>query len=245
MPPTTHSLRATSWSISTIRSARRCSTRCWPIWCRRAGTATSSCCTIRRSSARRSTRTLRSSRSAILASAWCTGCGVDRRACGPRGAPGRLGGATKRGHEALARGCFLDARRRPRTVNGKVRTQDGDRTDPGKPTIALPTGTVTFLFTDVEGSTELWERHHDAMRDALADHDAMLRDAVEAHRGAVFKTVGDAVCAAFLRPEDALAGALEAQRRLADYSWPAPIDRLRVRMAIHTGSAVETDGDYF
>jgi predicted ATPase/class 3 adenylate cyclase len=130
-------------------------------------------------------------------------------------------------------------------VNGKVRAQDGDRTDPGKPTIALPTGTVTFLFTDVEGSTELWERHHDAMRDAQADHDAMLRDAVEAHRGAVFKTVGDAVCAAFLRPEDALAGALEAQRRLADHSWPAPIDRLRVRMAIHTGSAVETDGDYF
>jgi predicted ATPase/class 3 adenylate cyclase len=130
-------------------------------------------------------------------------------------------------------------------VNGKVRTQQGDRVDLKQPAAALPTGTVTFLFTDVEGSTELWERHHDAMRSALADHDAMLREAVEAHRGAVFKTVGDAICAAFLRPEDALAGALEAQRRLAAHTWPAPIERLRVRMAIHTGSAVETDGDYY
>jgi predicted ATPase/class 3 adenylate cyclase len=110
---------------------------------------------------------------------------------------------------------------------------------------ALPTGTVTFLFTDVEGSTQLWERHHDAMRSALADHDAMLRAAVETHRGAVFKTVGDAICAAFLRPEDALGAALEAQRRLAGHPWPAPIERLRVRMALHTGSAVESEGDYF
>jgi predicted ATPase/class 3 adenylate cyclase len=111
--------------------------------------------------------------------------------------------------------------------------------------VSLPTGTVTFLFTDVEGSTQLWERHHDAMRSALADHDTMLREVVETHRGTVFKTVGDAVCAAFLRPEDALGAALEAQRRLSGHPWPAPIERLRVRMAIHTGSAVESEGDYF
>jgi predicted ATPase/class 3 adenylate cyclase len=130
-------------------------------------------------------------------------------------------------------------------VNGKVRTDNGERAAPGKQAAALPTGTVTFLFTDVEGSTQLWERHHDAMRSALADHDALLRAAVEAHRGLVFKTVGDAVCAAFLRPEDALAAALEAQRGLSGHPWPEPIERLRVRMAIHTGSAVETEGDYF
>jgi predicted ATPase/class 3 adenylate cyclase len=130
-------------------------------------------------------------------------------------------------------------------VTGKVRTEQGDRVDLSQPAAGLPTGTVTFLFTDVEGSTQLWERHHDAMRRALADHDAMLREAVETHRGAVFKTVGDAVCAAFLRPEDALRAALEAQRRLAGHPWPAPIDRLRVRMSIHTGSAVESEGDYF
>ena len=130
-------------------------------------------------------------------------------------------------------------------MNGKVRTEQDDRVDVSKPAAALPTGTVTFLFTDVEGSTQLWERHHDAMRSALADHDAMLREAVETHRGAVFKTVGDAVCAAFLRPEDALRAALEAQRRLSAHPWPAPIELLRVRMAIHTGSAVESEGDYF
>jgi predicted ATPase/class 3 adenylate cyclase len=109
----------------------------------------------------------------------------------------------------------------------------------------FPTGTVTFLFTDVEGSTQLWERHHDAMRTALADHDLILREAVESQRGVVFKTVGDAFCAAFVRPEDALAAALDAQRRLAAHPWPPPIDRLRVRMGIHTGTAVETAGDYF
>ena len=130
-------------------------------------------------------------------------------------------------------------------MKGKGRTQQGDRVDLSKPAARLPTGTVTFLFTDVEGSTQLWERHHDAMRSALADHDAMLREAVETHRGTVFKTVGDAVCASFLRPEDALGAALEAQRRLSAHPWPAPIERLRVRMAIHTGSAVESDGDYF
>jgi predicted ATPase/class 3 adenylate cyclase len=109
----------------------------------------------------------------------------------------------------------------------------------------LPTGIVTFLFTDIEGSTRLWETNAAAMRDALASHDAILRGAIEAAGGVVFKTVGDAFCAAFQRPADALNAALDAQRRLVAHEWRDPIARLRVRMGIHTGSAVEIGGDYF
>ncbi|MCE7938501.1 MAG: hypothetical protein DYG90_07965, partial [Chloroflexi bacterium CFX6] len=72
----------------------------------------------------------------------------------------------------------------------------------------LPTGTVTFLFTDIAGSTRLWERHPDAMRGALARHDALVRSAIEAHGGHVFKTVGDAFCAAFQTAPAAVAAAL-------------------------------------
>ena len=64
-------------------------------------------------------------------------------------------------------------------------------------TIQLPTGAVTFLFTDIEGSTQRWDAHPDAMRAALERHDALLRQAIESHVGEVFKTVGDAFCAAF------------------------------------------------
>jgi class 3 adenylate cyclase len=65
---------------------------------------------------------------------------------------------------------------------------------------SLPTGTVTFLFTDIGGSTRLWEQHPEAMRHALAEHDALLRHAIEANGGAVFKTGGDAFFAVFPRP---------------------------------------------
>src|SRR5262247_1694 len=95
----------------------------------------------------------------------------------------------------------------------------------------LPTGTVTFLFTDIEGSTRLWEAQHDAMRAALARHDALLRQAIEAHGGFVFKTIGDAFCAAFATAPDAVAAALDAQRALAAERWPEAA-RIRVRMAV-------------
>src|SRR5437762_13324399 len=78
----------------------------------------------------------------------------------------------------------------------------------------LPTGTVTFLFTDIEGSTRLWEQQPDAMRLALARHDALLRAAIETHGGHVFKTMGDAFCAAFASPTDALDAALLGQQHL-------------------------------
>ena len=104
---------------------------------------------------------------------------------------------------------------------------------------------VTFLFTDIEGSTRLWEHDAASMSTALAAHDAMLRAAIEERGGVVFKTVGDAFCAAFVRPEDALGAAVDAQRRLAAHPWDQRIGTLRVRMGIHTGTAVETGGDYF
>jgi class 3 adenylate cyclase len=77
-----------------------------------------------------------------------------------------------------------------------------------------PTGTVTFLFTDIEGSTKFWERHAGAMSEALARHDAILHRVIEEHDGYVFKTIGDAFCAAFSDASERLEAALEAQRVL-------------------------------
>jgi len=115
---------------------------------------------------------------------------------------------------------------------------------PDAATTALPTGTVTFLFTDVEGSTRLWEAHAAAMRTALARHDALLRDCIGGHDGHVFKTGGDAFCAAFHTASDALAAALEAQRALHREPWPEAA-KLHVRMALHSGAVEVRDGDYF
>lgn len=108
----------------------------------------------------------------------------------------------------------------------------------------LPTGTITFLFSDIEGSSKKWEQHPDAMRVALAAHDKMLRTAFEAEGGYVFKTVGDAFCVAFDTALQALVGALQAQRALRSHIWEG-IEELKVRMALHTGAAEHRDGDYF
>ncbi|NCC30907.1 MAG: tetratricopeptide repeat protein [Chloroflexia bacterium] len=107
-----------------------------------------------------------------------------------------------------------------------------------------PSGTVTFLFTDIEGSTRLWEQYQEAMADALARHDFLLHHAITTNRGTVFKTVGDSFCATFRRPEHALQAALDAQRSLAAEAWGV-IGSLRVRMALHSGESVVRDGDYF
>ena len=108
----------------------------------------------------------------------------------------------------------------------------------------LPKGTVTFLFTDIEGSTRLWETQHAAMQAALPRHDALVRHCIAAHGGHVFKTGGDAFCAAFHTASDALAAALEAQRALHREPWPDPV-KIRVRMALHAGAVELRDGDYF
>ena len=108
----------------------------------------------------------------------------------------------------------------------------------------LPSGTVTFLFTDIEGSTALWENQTEAMRAALRHHDALLRRIIEAGNGVVFKTVGDAFCAVFSNAADALGVAVACQQALKK-DWPEAAIPLRVRVALHTGAADEHDNDYF
>jgi predicted ATPase/class 3 adenylate cyclase len=108
----------------------------------------------------------------------------------------------------------------------------------------MPTGVISFLFTDVEGSTRLWEAHPDEMRDALEDHDAIARAAVERYDGYVFTTAGDAFAIAFRRPIDAVNAGVEIHQRLADHAWGDNVT-VRVRMGLHVGEATERDGDYF
>jgi len=110
--------------------------------------------------------------------------------------------------------------------------------------VALPTGTVTFLFTDIEGSTQRWDAHREAMSAAVQRHDAIVRAAMDAHGGYVFKTLGDAFCVAFARSDAAVAAALDFQRALAAEDFAA-VGGLRVRVALHTGTADERDSDYF
>ena len=107
-----------------------------------------------------------------------------------------------------------------------------------------PTGTVTFLFTDIEGSTKLWQRDAEAMQDALARHDAILYRVIKEHDGYVFKTVGDAFCCAFATATDALEATLKVQQALFAEDWSVE-GGVRVRMALHTGVAEERDEDYF
>ncbi len=107
----------------------------------------------------------------------------------------------------------------------------------------LPTGTVTFLFTDIEGSTPLWEREPEKMTVALERHHTLLRAAIESNGGQVFKIIGDAFQAAFVVPAQALAAALAAQRGLAAEAWPTSAP-LRVRMGVHVGQAEAHETDY-
>ena len=107
-----------------------------------------------------------------------------------------------------------------------------------------PTGTVTFLFTDIEGSTKLWEQYPEAMKVAVARHDTILRSAVEAHLGYVVKTTGDGLLAAFDTAHAALTAAVQAQRSLLAQTWSG-VGSLRARMGLHTGPAEEREGDYF
>ena len=110
--------------------------------------------------------------------------------------------------------------------------------------VAPPSGTVTFLFTDIEGSTRMWEREARAMRSALARHDEILKEAIETNGGFVFKTIGDAFCAAFSNVSDALEAAISAQRALLAEEWDEE-SLIRVRMTLHAGAAEERGGDYF
>src|SRR5437868_4305474 len=115
---------------------------------------------------------------------------------------------------------------------------------PLAPTPGLPTGTVTFLFTDIEGSTKRWEHHSHLMKSAIQRHDVILRQAIQAHGGYVFRTEGDAFRAVFSYAPQALAAALDAQRAIAAEPWAAEIAPMRVRMALHTGAVEIREGDY-
>lgn len=107
----------------------------------------------------------------------------------------------------------------------------------------VPGGTVTFLFSDIEGSAQRWERYPEAMAAALEHHNELLRAAIEAHAGYVFKTIGDAFCAAFATASDATHAALRGQRALSAADFSA-VDGVRVRMALHAGFAQLREGDY-
>jgi predicted ATPase/class 3 adenylate cyclase len=108
----------------------------------------------------------------------------------------------------------------------------------------LPSGTVTFLFSDIEGSTRLWEEHPEAMRECLARHDDLLRSAVTAHGGVIVKTTGDGVHAAFPTAAGGVAAAIDAQRAVTRAEWDG-IGGLKIRIGLHTGEAELRDGDYY
>jgi len=108
---------------------------------------------------------------------------------------------------------------------------------------ALPSGTVTFLFTDIEGSTRLMQQHPEAMQAALVRHNALLQHAIGTHRGHVFQVLGDGFCAAFEDAGDALAAGLTAQRALHEERW-GDVGAVRARMGLHTGTVEARGGEY-
>jgi predicted ATPase/class 3 adenylate cyclase len=107
-----------------------------------------------------------------------------------------------------------------------------------------PSGTVTFLFTDIEGSTRLWQEDEVSMRQAVARHDQLLRAAVDDHGGVVFSTMGDGLAAAFQTASAAVSCAVEAQRLLDREAWDT-VRPIKVRMGLHTGEVELRDDDYF
>jgi YVTN family beta-propeller protein len=107
----------------------------------------------------------------------------------------------------------------------------------------LPSGAVTFLFTDIEGSTRLVKQLREGWSDVLADHQRLLREAVANHHGHEVDTQGDSFFVAFANARDAVLAAVDGQLALVSYRWPDGVD-LNVRMGIHTGQAVASDGRY-
>jgi predicted ATPase/class 3 adenylate cyclase len=107
----------------------------------------------------------------------------------------------------------------------------------------LPSGTITFLFTDIQGSTQLWQQYPADMPQALQRHHAILRQSIEENDGYVFQIIGDAFCAAFHTIQDGLLAAIDAQRRLGDEEW-GKTGPIQVRMALHSGAADVQAGDF-
>src|SRR5258708_25039021 len=111
---------------------------------------------------------------------------------------------------------------------------------------SLPTGIITFLFTDVEGSTKLWEQQPDLAPEVMTRHDAIIEEAVDQSGGVVVRPrgEGDSRFAVFAHASDAILAAAAIQRALQAQAWPTPTP-LRVRMALHTGEADLRMGDYY
>src|SRR4051812_34083818 len=109
--------------------------------------------------------------------------------------------------------------------------------------LTLATGTVTFLFSDIEGSTRLLEEHPQAMEAALARHHQLMREVIAAHAGTVFETLGDGVYASFGRASDAIAAALQAQLRMRAEDW-GEVGTIRIRLGLHTGD-VQLHGQHY
>jgi class 3 adenylate cyclase len=109
--------------------------------------------------------------------------------------------------------------------------------------MGFPSGMVTLLFTDIEGSIRLWEADREAMAEASARHNRIVREQIEVADGHVFKTVGEAFRAVFADSSAALASAVAIQQAVGTEPWP-PGSPIRVRMALHSGACVERDGDY-
>ena len=141
---------------------------------------------------------------------------------------------------AIRSGLASDPARRPGTPGALI---EAIRAGWGS---TLPTGVLTFCLTDIEGSTQAWERDAIAMGRALVRHDVIVAEAAEARGGRFLKSMGegDATVSVFTSAEQAVAAALDAQRALGTEEWPTGT-ALRVRMALHTGEAEQRDGDYF
>lgn len=133
-------------------------------------------------------------------------------------------------------GCPMDVGERP----WRVEREDDVVVDGMVP----PSGTVTFLFTDVEGSTRLWQEHPVEMEVALEVHDAVLREVIGRHRGYVFSTAGDSFAAAFATAQSAVSAAGAIQETLSHQVWPPSLE-IRVRIGVHTGESQERGGNYF
>ena len=107
----------------------------------------------------------------------------------------------------------------------------------------MPTGTVTFLFTDIEGSTRLWNQHPERMDSVIANHDRELREIVEAHSGVVFKTVGDALYTVFRQTLSAISASIALQLFMQEKEWDIA-EKLKIRIGIVTGEAHLRGEDY-
>ncbi len=104
---------------------------------------------------------------------------------------------------------------------------------------------LTFLFTDIENSTPLWEQFPDEMQQSSARHDAVMREIIEIHQGRVVKTTGDGFHAVFEAPSDGVAAALAGQKALSAETWSPASGPLKIRMGLHTGESQSRDGDYY